>query len=85
VVFFSVVLSAKKPLSIFGVFDEPWKESLRDEWKAKIKEHKSNINIEEPKSNNTNVNGPLDENDLIMIKLLREKLVDLGPLEDVSR
>jgi len=35
----------------------------------------------DPNPDDANVDWPLDRNDLIMIKLLRKRLVDLGPLE----
>ena len=113
-------LSGQKPLSIFGLFDKPWKGILKEEiLKEEIDESgprgtnpvEREPNAEEleleprgdPNPNlleeafhgqegdpldpnpNPSVNWPLGENDRIMIKLLRKRLVDLGPLEGGRR
>jgi len=58
-----ICLSGKKPLAIFGFFDQFWRGTHREKW-----------NVEQ-------LQPPLDDKDMIMIKMLRKEWVDLGPCD----
>ena len=62
-------LSGKKLLAIFGLLDNFWKERLQKKWDEEVK--------------TINFNAPLDTKDRIVIKMLRDRLMDLGPCDKV--
>lgn len=59
----------KKPLSVFGLPHTLWETNIRKEWKEKLQ--------------GIDANQGLDAQDRVLLKLLRERLVDLGPLEGI--